>query len=102
MNLVSPPRVISQGRATHGVRGLVDVFRLPDLWSLHLYGYAGELEVDGTAYAIMPGSISLVPPDSLIRSSTRVRRPICTRTFARSQRSHRREQTLRRQAGRCT
>ena len=62
MDLAEPPVVVSQGRATHGVGRLVDEFRLPDLWSLHLYDYSAELEVDGVAYAITPGSVSLVPP----------------------------------------
>jgi AraC-like DNA-binding protein len=67
MDLADPPEVVAQGRATHGVRRLVDDFRLPDLWSLHLYGYTGGLEVDDLAYAITPGSVSLVPPGSRIR-----------------------------------
>ena len=67
MNLAEPPVVVSQGRATHGVGRLVDEFQLPDLWSLHLYDYSAELEVDGLAYPITPGSVSLVPPASLIR-----------------------------------
>ena len=67
MSLAEPPVVVSQGRATHGVGRLVDEFQLPDLWSLHLYDYSAELEVDGIGYAITPGSVSLVPPASLIR-----------------------------------
>ncbi|HEY5980727.1 MAG TPA: AraC family transcriptional regulator [Microlunatus sp.] len=67
MNLAEPPAVVSQGRATHGVGRLVDEFQLPDLWSLHLYGYTAELEVDGLGYAITPGTVSLVPPASVIR-----------------------------------
>ena len=58
MSLAEPPVVVSQGRATHGVARLVDEFQLPDLWSLHLYDYAAELEVDGIGYAITPGSVS--------------------------------------------
>ena len=67
MSLAEPPVVVSQGRATHGVGRLVDEFQLPDLWSLHLYDYSAELEVDGIGYAITPGSVTLVPPASLIR-----------------------------------
>lgn len=67
MNLAEPPVVVSQGRATHGVGRLVDEFQLPDLWSLHLYAYSAELEVDGLGYPITPGSVSLVPPASVIR-----------------------------------
>jgi len=62
-----PPVVVNQGRGLHGVLRAEDVFQLPQLWSLHLYSYAAELEVDGVAHAITPGSVSLVPPASLIR-----------------------------------
>jgi AraC-like DNA-binding protein len=67
LSLTEPPVVVSQGRATHGVARLSDEFQLPDLWSLHLYDYSAVLEVDGVGYAITPGSVSLVPPASLIR-----------------------------------
>ena len=67
LDLSEPPTVVSQGRATHGVNRLVDEFQLPDLWSLHLYAYTAELEVDGIGYALTPGSVSLVPPASVIR-----------------------------------
>jgi AraC-like DNA-binding protein len=67
LTLSEPPTVVSQGRATHGVNRSVDEFQLPDLWSLHLYAYTAELEVDGVGFTISPGSVSLVPPASLIR-----------------------------------
>ena len=67
LDLSSPPEVVNIGRGTHGVRSLEDVFQLPELWSLHLYGYSAELEVDGTTYPIVEGDVSLVPPASLIR-----------------------------------
>jgi AraC-like DNA-binding protein len=67
MDLSTPPEVINQGRGTHGVTRLEDVFQLPELWSLHLYGYHAEIEVDGNRFAISPGTVSLVPPASLIR-----------------------------------
>lgn len=66
LDLAEPPVVVAQGRATHGVGRLVDEFRLPDLWSLHLYGYRAVLEVDRIPYAITPGSVSLVPPGAEI------------------------------------
>ena len=67
LDLAEPLRVMAQGRATHGVRRLLDEFQLPDLWSLHLYAYTAELEVDGDTYPVAPGTVSLVPPASLIR-----------------------------------
>lgn len=62
--LGEPPEVADVGVGVHGVTGLEDVFRLPDLWQLHLYGYEGVLEVGGTAHRIAPGHASLVPPDT--------------------------------------
>lgn len=67
VRLDAPPRVASLGVGVHGTAGLRDVFRLPDLWQLHLYQYAAELVVDGTAYAIRPGHVSLVPPGALVQ-----------------------------------
>ena len=67
VDLSRPPLVVGFGRATHGRSALSDVFQLPELWSLHLYDYVAELEVDGTSYPITPGSVTLVPPASSIR-----------------------------------
>lgn len=62
IDLEEPPEVVSQGRGIHGVRQMEDHFHLPELWSLHLYGYHAELEVDQRTYRIAPGTVSLVPP----------------------------------------
>lgn len=59
--------MVGFGRATHGRAALTDVFQLPELWSLHLYDYVAELEVDGMSYPVTPGCVTLVPPASLIR-----------------------------------
>ena len=67
MAVSQPPVVVNQGRGTHGVHRSEDVFQLPQLWSLHLYDYAADLEVDGVVHPVTPGSVSLVPPASLIR-----------------------------------
>jgi AraC-like DNA-binding protein len=67
LDVAEPPVVVNQGRGTHGVHRSEDVFQLPQLWSLHLYDYAADLEVDGVVHPITPGSVSLVPPASLIR-----------------------------------
>lgn len=64
IHLTEPPRVAAVGVGVHGTVAMRDVFRLPDLWQLHLYGYAGKLVVQGTVYAIRPGHVSLVPPDT--------------------------------------
>ncbi|MBO0885195.1 MAG: hypothetical protein J2P17_33680, partial [Mycobacterium sp.] len=67
LDLSQPPAVHGQGRAIHGVRQLVDDFRLPKLWSLHLYSYHAELEVDGQTFQVAPGLVSLVPPAARIQ-----------------------------------
>jgi AraC-like DNA-binding protein len=46
----------------HGTHGSHDIFRLPDLWQLHLYGWTGELAVGGTTHPVRPGHVSLIPP----------------------------------------
>ena len=53
LHLASPPEVVSVGRGVHGIHRLRDLYRLPDLWQLHLYGYSAELTVDGKRLAGM-------------------------------------------------
>ncbi|MFF0163979.1 helix-turn-helix domain-containing protein [Streptomyces sp. NPDC005263] len=59
-----PPQVENAGVGVHGYAGPHDVFRLPRLWQLHLYGYSGTLEFGGFRHRIRPGYVSLVPPDT--------------------------------------
>lgn len=63
LHLATAPDVVSVGRGIHGVRARRDVFRLPDLWQLHLYSYSADLTVDGTRYAVQPGYVSVTPAD---------------------------------------
>ncbi|MFG3409452.1 helix-turn-helix transcriptional regulator [Streptomyces sp. NPDC048142] len=65
--LDEPPALAALGIGVHGPAGQVDVFSLPDLWQLHLYGYEADLTVDGTEHAIRPGRVSLVPPGTEVR-----------------------------------
>ncbi|MGX1668811.1 helix-turn-helix domain-containing protein [Streptomyces sp. NPDC055400] len=67
VSLDEPPRVAVVGRNVHGEGELRDVFRLPDLWQLHLYQYTAELTVDREAFAIRPGYVSLVPPGAVVQ-----------------------------------
>lgn len=62
MPLQEPPSIADIGVGRHGITSLIDEWCLRDLWSVHLYGYAGELEVQGTVIPIAPGRVSLVPP----------------------------------------
>ncbi|MDN3027909.1 AraC family transcriptional regulator [Streptomyces sp. S.PB5] len=59
-----PPQVANAGVGVHGATGPHEVFRLPRLWQLHLYGYSGTLEFGGVSHPIRPGHVSLVPPDT--------------------------------------
>ena len=67
IHLGEPPVVVNIGVGVHGVANRTDIFRLPELWQLHLYGYEAELTVEGTAHAIRPGRVSLVPPGTTVR-----------------------------------
>nr|WSY57591.1 hypothetical protein OG999_02670 [Streptomyces sp. NBC_00886] len=51
------------------------MFRLPDLWQLHLYRYEAELTVDGVAHEIRPSHVSLGPPGALVALHTSVSGP---------------------------
>ncbi|GAA1941361.1 helix-turn-helix domain-containing protein [Kitasatospora viridis] len=66
-HLDEPPGVAAVGIGVHGNASRTDVFSLPSLWQLHLYGYEADLTVDGTAHAIRPGRVSLVPPGTTVR-----------------------------------
>src|SRR5581483_11250558 len=66
-HLAEPPQLAAVGIGVHGPAGHVDVFELPTLWQLHLYAYEADLSVDGTAHAIRPGRVSLIPPGSTVR-----------------------------------
>jgi AraC family transcriptional regulator len=61
LHLQEPPEVVNVGVGVHGLRNQRDVFRLPDLWQFHLYGYSAELTMNGSTYSVQPGSVSLVP-----------------------------------------
>ncbi|MEW2568617.1 helix-turn-helix transcriptional regulator [Streptomyces sp. NPDC047070] len=67
IHLGEPPVVVNAGVGVHGVASRTDVFRLPELWQLHLYQYEAELTVDGTPHLIRPGRVGLVPPGATVR-----------------------------------
>lgn len=58
--LERPPEVLACGRHAHGFEP-VDRYCLPDLWSLHLYGYDAQLRVGDHELPIRPGYIGLTP-----------------------------------------
>ncbi|WP_369167382.1 helix-turn-helix domain-containing protein [Streptomyces sp. R28] len=67
VRLDEPPVVANVGVGVHGPAGHTDVFRLPDLWQLHLYRYEADLTVDGTPHTVRPGRVSLIPPATTVR-----------------------------------
>jgi AraC family transcriptional regulator len=67
LHLEEPPEPVNAGVGVHGVRSLRDVFRLPDLWQFHVYGYSAELTMNGRTYPVHPGSVSLVPAGVQVR-----------------------------------
>ncbi|WP_370071931.1 helix-turn-helix domain-containing protein [Streptacidiphilus sp. MAP5-3] len=66
LRLDTPPRVAQVGVGVHGTTVDREVFRLPDLWQLHLYRYSAELVVDGIVHLVRPGCVSLVPPGAVV------------------------------------
>ncbi|WP_329003598.1 AraC family transcriptional regulator [Kribbella sp. NBC_00709] len=67
LHLAAPPEVVNVGAGIHGVRKRRDVFRLPDLWQLHVYNYTAELTLDGTAYTVAPGYVSITPAGASVQ-----------------------------------
>ncbi|MEU6086779.1 AraC family transcriptional regulator [Streptomyces sp. NPDC047085] len=64
LRLDEAPTVVDAGIGVHGVATAHDVFRLPDLWQLHLYNYEGALSLGQSVHPIRPGHVSLVPPNT--------------------------------------
>ena len=61
IDLSEPPKVVSISKNVH-FGDPVDVFCLPELWSLHLYGYEAELQVDERVFPVREGYVGLTPP----------------------------------------
>jgi AraC family transcriptional regulator len=62
LNLTLRPRIVACGFALHGMRSKIEHYRLDELWSLHLYRYAGTLRMDEDTFEIRPGAVSLSAP----------------------------------------
>ncbi|HEY0010016.1 MAG TPA: helix-turn-helix transcriptional regulator [Tepidisphaeraceae bacterium] len=60
MPLYRRPVLSSMGIGSHAKR--VNRTCLPGLWSIHLYPYAADLELDGHRFPIRPGYAGVVPP----------------------------------------
>ena len=65
------PVLVQCGLGRHGRAGAptVERWRLPDLWCLHFYGYHARLEIGDETFEIVPDSVSLAPPTTLLTYS---------------------------------
>ncbi|GAA1717991.1 AraC family transcriptional regulator [Isoptericola hypogeus] len=63
--LQHPPVVVDVGHAVHGLSDREERFLLPELYSLHIYDWAGELKIGDRLHRIRPGDLALVPPGTL-------------------------------------
>lgn len=61
IDLSQPPKVAAIAKNIHGHLPS-ERFLLPELWSLHLYRYSGDLIVQGHSLPIRPGHAAVVPP----------------------------------------
>src|SRR4051812_18699667 len=59
------PRLVNWGLAEHGFHGQEE-YIVPRHWCLHLYFYEVEMETAGRTWQIVPGSLSLIPPNTRI------------------------------------
>lgn len=64
--LDQPPRLAQMGVGVHGVRRVVEFYRLPTLWCLHFYGYAATVVVNGQPVEVRPGTVSIFPPGTAL------------------------------------
>jgi AraC family transcriptional regulator len=61
IQLEAPPTVVAIGRNAHGFEP-TDSYCLPDLWSLHLFGYDAVLRQGDQESVVRPGSLGITPP----------------------------------------
>lgn len=66
--LRKPPRLSHISRVIKRP-GRSRAYHLPDLWSLNLYSFDAEIELNGKPLAIRPGSVCVMPPGTRRRFS---------------------------------
>ncbi|MBL4575693.1 MAG: helix-turn-helix domain-containing protein [Opitutaceae bacterium] len=59
------PNILHIGAHTHE-KTERESYYLPGIWCLHKYQYHADLRLDGQLFKITPGSVSLIPPKTLI------------------------------------
>ena len=60
ITLARPPRIAWMGHATHATGH--SRYVLPQLWAIHRYEYTADLSLDGQAYRLRPGAMTLQQP----------------------------------------
>ncbi len=63
--LEQKPNILHIGTHTHE-KTERESYYLPGIWCLHKYQYHANLRLDGELFKITPGSVSLIPPKTLI------------------------------------
>src|SRR5688572_1711424 len=63
--LDSQPTILHMGVGRHGMRR-IERFQLDRLWSLHLYPYEADVEIDGMRFPIRPGYAGVTPPGAQV------------------------------------
>jgi AraC-like DNA-binding protein len=59
------PAILHMGVGRHGARS-IERYQLAELWSLHLYPYEAEVEIDGVAFPIRPGYAGITRPNGRV------------------------------------
>jgi len=58
-----PPTVVQIGLNVHG-RLREERYRMPGLWGIHLYHYAGSVDLGRHRQPFQPGQVTVTPPDT--------------------------------------
>jgi AraC-like DNA-binding protein len=59
--------IVYTGMGAHGNAKSSQRYRLEGLWALHVYDYEGSLVLGKKLFALHPGCVSLIPPDTAFR-----------------------------------
>jgi AraC-like DNA-binding protein len=65
MPLEAHPRIVHMGVGRHGLRP-IERYQLDTLWSLHLYPYEAEVQIDGMLFPIRPGFAGITCPNGRV------------------------------------
>ncbi len=57
-----PPKILHLGEGRHQGTGSPERYHFEDLWSLHLYSMAFDLDVGDQHYQVKPGNMTLIGP----------------------------------------